>query len=76
MLSKIQGMAMAALAMMGNGDKCGEFLSRNGVRTRTNGKANGSAGYADAGAFGRCRGGARRSIRRAGQIAAGKFVRL
>lgn len=39
------------------------------------GHGHGSAGYATPGAFVKARGGARRSIRRAAQLAKGKFVR-
>ena len=35
----------------------------------------GSAGYGTPGAFGKSRGGSRRSMRRAAQLAKGKFVR-
>ena len=65
------GKLFAPWAMSGRG----EFRGKSGEIRNVNGRGHGSAGYAVRGAFGRCRFGARRSMRRAGQIHAGKFVR-
>lgn len=65
------GSALCPWSMKGRG----EFQSREGVRRNANGRGHGSAGYATDGALGASRCGARRSIRRAAQIHAGKFVR-